>query len=72
MGHIRLGTLSQTKKWLAVVELLGDGASAAEIAEASADAANRDMARMPQDETFRFVLQLLAMAPREARSPNYS
>jgi len=39
MGHIRLGRLPRTRKWQAVVALLGGDAPLADIAAASAAAA---------------------------------
>ena len=39
MGHLRLGVLPQTRKWLHVVEMLHAGAGLADIAAAVADAA---------------------------------
>lgn len=71
MGHIRLGALSQSKKWREVVELLGSNASLEEIAEASARASERDLARASNDASFQFISKLLIELPLLARSPGF-
>ena len=71
MGHIRLGTLSQSKKWREVVELLGSNASLEDIAEASAHAAELDLARASNDPSFQFISRLLVELPLMARSPGF-
>lgn len=72
MGHIRLGTLPDTKKWRAVVQMIDGGADLLDIADGAARAAERDLARMPDDPLFQFVLQILVVAPLEARTPQYT
>ena len=71
MGHVRLGTLPDTKRWRAVVELMRLGASAAEIAEAAALASERDLKRAPSDPVFQFVSSLLIQLPFMARAPGF-
>ncbi len=71
MGHIRLGTLARSKKWRAVIELLGSDASIPEIAEAAAKASEQDLARASRDSLFQFVSNLLVVLPHKARSPDY-
>ena len=71
MGHIRLGTLSRSKKWRDVVELLGSNASLEDVAEASARAAERDLARASNDPSFQFISKLLVELPLLARSPDF-
>ena len=71
MGHIRLGTLSQSKKWREVIELLGSYASLEDIAEASARAAELDLARASSDPSFKFISRLLVELPLKARSPGF-
>ncbi len=71
MGHIRLGTLPQSKKWRDVVALLDDGASIEEVAEAAARASETDLARAHKDPRFQFIANLLAVLPLRARSPGF-
>ena len=71
MGHIRLGTLSQSKKWREVVGLLDSNAPLEQIAEASAKASERDFLRASNDPNFQFVTKLLVELPFLARSPNF-
>ncbi len=72
MGHIRLGTLPRSKKWREVVALLEAEAPLERIAEASADASERDLSRASADPQFQFVANLLVTLPLEARSPRFS
>jgi len=69
MGHIRLGTLSRSKKWREVVDLLETNASLEAIAEASARASELDLSRASNDPSFQFVSRLLVELPLMARSP---
>lgn len=71
MGHIRLGTLSCSKKWREVVELLGSNASIEDVAEASARAAELDLARASNDPSFQFISKFLVELPLMARSPGF-
>ena len=71
MGHIRLGTISQSKKWREVVELLGSNASLEDIAEASTHAAELDLARASTDPSFQFVSRLLVELPLMERFPGF-
>ena len=71
MGHIRLGTLSQSKKWRQVVELLETGGSVEEIARASATAAERSLAAAADDGVFQYVARLLVELPLAARAPGF-
>ena len=71
MGHIRLGTLPRSKKWLEVVDLLDNGGSLDEIAEAAARASELDLSRASQDPRFQFVSSLLVRLPLLARAPGF-
>lgn len=71
MGHIRLGTLPQSKKWREVVSLLDADAPVERIAEAAVRASDRDLARASDDPGFQFISRLLVNAPLTARSPEY-
>lgn len=71
MGHLRLGTLPQTKKWKNVVALLDGDAPLLEIAAAAAEASDRDLSRASDDPVFCFIASLLTDLPHKARSPGY-
>lgn len=71
MGHIRLGTLQQSKKWLDVIGLLETDADIESIAEAAARASERDLKRASDDPYFQFVSQLLVKLPILARTPGF-
>jgi len=70
MGHIRLGTLPQSKKWRDVVNLLNAGAALEAVTEASARASELDLKRASDDPSFQFVARLLVELPLMARSPD--
>ena len=46
MGHIRLGTLPQSKKWRGVIGFLDSDASLEDVAEAAAPASKLDLGRV--------------------------
>ncbi|WP_050927606.1 hypothetical protein [Aestuariivita boseongensis] len=71
MGHIRLGTLPQSKKWREVVALLNSDAPLEQIAQAAADASERDLKRASDDPVFQHVSNLLVTLPLQARSPSF-
>ena len=71
MGHIRLGTLPQSKKWRDVIGLLDADAPLDAIAEAAALASETDLRRAPGDPSFQFVTQLLVGLPLLARAPGF-
>lgn len=71
MGHIRLGTLPQSKKWREVVGLLDSDAAIEVIAEAAAKASDRDLSRANSDPNFQFVSSLLVRLPLLARAPGF-
>lgn len=71
MGHIRLGTLPQSKKWREVVTLLNSDAPLEQIAQAAADASERDLKRASDDPVFQHVSNLLVTLPLQARSPSF-
>src|SRR6056297_2155430 len=71
MGHIRLGTLPQSKKWRDVVGLIDSGASIDVIAEAAAKASERDLSKASKDPRFQFVAALLVRLPLLARAPGF-
>ncbi|CUH42637.1 hypothetical protein RUM4293_01525 [Ruegeria atlantica] len=71
MGHIRLGTLPRSRKWREVVDLIATDAPVEEIAEAAADASDKDLKRASRDPRFQFVSDLLVRLPLLARAPGF-
>jgi hypothetical protein len=71
MGHIRLGTLPQSKKWRDVIGLLDSAAPLEEIAETAARASEADLQRASNDPHFQFVARLLVQLPLIARAPGF-
>lgn len=71
MGHIRLGTLPQSKKWRDVIALLDTGAPLDAVAEAAARASEVDLRKASDDSSFQFVAQLLVRLPLLARAPGF-
>lgn len=71
MGHIRLGTLPQSKKWRDVVRLLETDAPLDAVAEAAARASEHDLKRSTDDPGFQFVTGLLVRLPFLARAPGF-
>ena len=71
MGHIRLGTLPQSKKWRDVIGLLDSEASLEDVAEAAARASELDLERASSDPAFQFVSSLLVQLPLLARAPGF-
>lgn len=71
MGHIRLGTLSRSKKWRDVVGLIESDASLDVIAEAAAKASELNLSSASKDPRFQFVSSLLVRLPLLARAPRF-
>jgi hypothetical protein len=71
MGHIRLGTLPRSKRWKEVVELLDLGASSADVASATLNAADKEFARAATDSTVLHSFWLLTQLPDAARSEDF-
>lgn len=71
MGHIRLGSLPQSKRWRAVVDLLKGDSDLVAIADAAAHASETDLKRAASDPLFQFVSALLVQLPLWARAPGY-
>lgn len=72
MGHTRLGELPRTLKWQEVVELMGLGASAGQIATAVINAAARGMALTTDHRALVEAFLLLAQIPQAARQPDFA
>jgi len=66
MGHNLLPTIPTGAAWQAVVGLVAEGASAAEVAGAAARAADRDLSRAADDPVFVESVRLLAALPPAA------
>ena len=71
MGHLLLGRLGATKRWKDVVELLRAGASVAELAEATAQAAESELQSAKGDPGVGYTVWLLTQLPLAARSPKF-
>lgn len=72
MGHIRVGTLPQTRNWQEVVTLIGLGAGAPQVATAAARAAAGALAAAADDRLFVEALWLLVRLPLAARSDDFA
>jgi hypothetical protein len=71
MGHLRLGKLPAGKKWTQVVDLLRIGASVAELAASTADAAEKELDDAKGDPALAYTVWLLTQLPLAAGSPQY-
>ena len=71
MGHVRLGTLPQSRRWREVVELLDSDAPLQDVAQAAARASEADLARASDDPLFQYVTSLLVELPLAARAPGF-
>src|SRR5439155_24966494 len=72
MGHKRLGTLPQTKRWQQVVASLDRGESVARIAAASSDAAEGALSRASSDPALVRAFWLLTQLPLAARETDFT
>ena len=72
MGHIHLGRLPKTRPWNAVIDLLRAGASTADIAKATAKAAENSLAPAASDPAIRHAFWLLTQLPLAARSTDFA
>jgi hypothetical protein len=71
MGHIRLGTLPKTRKWLQVVNQLQLGADAVDVAASAAEAAEYTLQSASRDPAFQEAFWLLTQIPLAARGPDF-
>jgi hypothetical protein len=71
MGHVRLGRLPQTRKWQHVADLLGAAGPLAQVAAASAAAAEASIGRAGSDPALTHTVWLLTQLPLAARSPDF-
>ena len=72
MGHQRLGRLPATRNWRAVIALITEGSDAANIAAATAEAAEGSLRAAAKDPTLRDVFFLLTQIPLAARSSDFA
>ena len=72
MGHIRLGTLPRTRKWIEVLDLIGGGAGSLEVAAATMDASDRGLAGAAKDPGLVHSVWLLTQIPLAARSDDFA
>jgi hypothetical protein len=72
MGHIRLGALPSTRKWVQVVGLLQGGAGVAQLANATIGAAERAFAVAAKDPGVVETIWLLTQLPLAARADNFA
>jgi hypothetical protein len=49
MGHIRLGRLPRTRKWIQVFDLIGEGAGAPEVAASAMEGAQGGLIKAAKD-----------------------
>ena len=72
MGHLRLGILPKGKRWNQVVELLGSTGDVANLAAATALAAEAELEAAKGDPALAYTVWLLTQLPLAARSPQFS
>jgi hypothetical protein len=72
MGHKRLGSLPRTKRWQEVVASLDGGASVAQIAAASSEAAEGALTRASADPALIRAFWLLTQLPLAARQVDFT
>lgn len=72
MGHIRLGRLPRDKNWREVVELVGGGGGAAEVAEATMEATEDRFLGAASDPAVVRTVWLLAQLPDAAKAEDYA
>ncbi len=72
MGHVRLGTLSKSRKWTQVVDELRLGADVTDIAASASAAAEASLQRASNDPAFLHAFWLLTQLPLVARGPDFA
>ena len=71
MGHIRLGRLPRTRKWIQVLDLIGGGAGAPEVAASTMEASQGGLAKAAKDPGLVHTVWLLTQVPLAARSKDF-
>lgn len=72
MGHVRLGDLPRTRKWIKVVDELDLGSDVQTIAALSAEAAEASLRVASKDPAFLHAFWLLTQLPLAARGPEFA
>jgi hypothetical protein len=72
MGHIRLGTLPRTHRWIEVLDLIGGGAGTPDVAAATMDASQGGLIRAAKDPGLVYTVWLLTQIPLAARSEDFA
>lgn len=72
MGHIRLGTLPRTRKWIEVLDLVGGGGGSPQVAAATLDASKHGLAKAADDPGLVRSFWLLTQMPLAARSGEFA
>lgn len=72
MGHLRVGRLPNTHRWRQIVGLIAGEASAASVADATMEAAERGMEIAARDEGLRHTLWLLSHITLAARQEDFA
>lgn len=72
MGHMHLGTLSRSRKFRQIVDLLNAGAGAEQIAAATSEAAERSMIDASKDPAFIRAFWLLTQIPLVAKKEHFA
>jgi hypothetical protein len=70
MGHIRLGTLAATRRWIDVIELIAEQADASKVAEAVTHAWEHAFNTVRDDVGFREAIWLLSQIGMAGKSAN--
>ncbi len=71
MGHIRLGRLPQTRKWIQVLGLISEGAGAPEVAASTMEASQGGLIKAARDPGLVHTVWLLTQIPLAARNKNF-
>lgn len=72
MGHIRLRDLPRTRRWQQVVNLIQEGAAAAQVANATIRAAERGLRLAADNRGVIESIWLLAQLPLAAREDDFA
>ena len=72
MGHHRLGPLAKTRKWNQVVGLIRGGAGAAQVANATTTAAEKELLKAGKDTGVVETVFLLMRLPLAARTEDFA
>lgn len=72
MGHIRLGNLPKTHRWIQVISLLGGAEGSANVVAATLEAARKGLENANKDPALVHSFWLLTQIPIAARKDNFS